>query len=227
MSFYRRKEIPILLTTFLAVVMIVSAFASQKIKEIQDFASTLQTWVLVMVNFAVILGAVMIIRAHKGRIERRKPGDNSWMFSVWLIGALILYLMLGIYGVEVSNSASPTRDPTFAWIYNNAVVSLDSAMYSLLAFFIASAAFRAFKARTKEAAVLLLSGGAIMLYNAPAGSVVFGPLGPQFVALGEWIMNVPNMAGFRGIIIGAAVGAIALGIRVMTGRERGYLGGGE
>jgi len=66
-----------------------------------------------------------------------------------------------------------------------------------------------------------------MLYNAPAGSVIFGPLAPQFNDLGDWIMNVPNMAGFRGILIGAAVGAISLGIRVMTGRERGYLGAGE
>jgi hypothetical protein len=224
-SFYKRKELPILLTSFIAVVMIVSTYF--RIKPVQDASSTLQTWMTVVVNFAAILGTVMILRQHKIRIEKRKPGDNSWMFSVWLIGLLLFYLVLGIYGVESSNSATPTRDPTFLWIYNNAQVSLDSAMYSILAFYIASASFRAFKARTKEAAVLLVTAGAMMLYNAPAGAAVFGPLAPQFNAFGEWLLNVPNMAGFRGILIGAAVGAIALGIRVMIGRERGYLGGGE
>jgi len=225
MSFYKRKEIPILLTTFIALVMIFSTFF--KVKAAQDFASTMQTWVLVIVNFTVILGIVMITRMHKGRIEKRKPGDNSWIFSVWLIVLVVFYFLLGVYGVESSRSATPTRNPAFAWVYTNINVALDSAMYSMLAFFISSAAFRAFKARTKEAAVLLLSAAVIMLYNAPAGSVIFGPLAEQFNALSEWILNVPNMAGFRGILIGAAVGAISLGIRVMTGRERGYLGAGE
>jgi len=223
---YRRKEIPIVLTTILAVVVIFSVFF--KVPAVEQAASQLQTWTSnVVVNFAVIVGLIMVVKMHKSRIGRRKPGDKSWMFSAWLIGLLIIYVLLGIYGVESSRSATPTRDPTFRWVYDNVIVSLDSSMYSMLAFYIASAAFRAFKARTKEAAVLLLSAGVLMLYNAPAGSVIFGPLAPQFNMLGEWILNVPNMAGFRGIIIGAAVGAISLGIRVMTGRERGYLGGGE
>jgi len=223
---YRRKEIPIALTTLLALVVIFSVFF--KVPATDQAASWLQNWTAnVIVNFAVIVGIIMVVKMHKSRIDRRKPGDKSWMFSAWLIGLLIVYLLLGIYGVESSRAAAPTRDPTFRWIYDNVIVSLDSSMYSMLAFFIASAAFRAFKARTKEAAVLLLSAAVLMLYNAPAGSVIFGPLAPQFNALGEWVLNVPNMAGFRGIVIGAAVGAISLGIRVMTGRERGYLGGGE
>lgn len=225
MSFYKRKEFPIMLTTLLALIMIFSTYF--RIKPVQDFSSTLQAWTVTIVNFSAILGVVMILRQHKNRIVRRKPGDNSWMFSVWLIALTVFYLVLGIYGVESSLSATPTRDPTFSWIYNNAQVSLDSAVYSLLAFYITSASFRAFKARSKEAAVLLISAAVMMLYNAPAGSVIFGPLATQFNSFGEWLLNVPNMAAFRGIIIGAAVGAIALGIRVMVGRERGYLGAGE
>jgi hypothetical protein len=225
MSFYKRKEIPILLTAFIALVMIFSTFF--RVPAATDLANTLQTWVLVIVNFTVILGIVMISRMHKARIEKRKPGDLNWLFSVWLIALVVFYFLLGVYGIESTRSSSPTRNPVFLWIYNNCNVALDSAMYSLLAFYIASAAFRAFKARTKEAAVLLVSAAVIMLYNAPAGSVIFGPLAPQFNAFSEWILNVPNMAGFRGIIIGAAVGAISLGIRVLTGRERGYLGAGE
>lgn len=214
-----------MLTTLLALIMIFSTYF--RIKPVQDFSSTLQAWTVTIVNFSAILGVVMILRQHKNRIVRRKPGDNSWMFSVWLIALTVFYLVLGIYGVESSLSATPTRDPTFSWIYNNAQVSLDSAVYSLLAFYITSASFRAFKARSKEAAVLLISAAVMMLYNAPAGSVIFGPLATQFNSFGEWLLNVPNMAAFRGIIIGAAVGAIALGIRVMVGRERGYLGAGE
>ena len=225
MSFYKRKELPIILTTLIALIMIFATYF--RIKPVQDLSTTLQTWTLIIANFAAILGTVMILRQNKNRIVNRKPGDKSWIFAVWLIALLIFYLGLGIYGVEASLSAMPTRDPTFSWIYNNAQVSLDSAMYSLLAFYIASASFRAFKARSKEAAVLLVSAAAMMLYNAPAGSLIFGPWASQFNAFGDWLLNVPNMAAFRGILIGLAVGTIAIGIRVMTGRERGYLGAGE
>jgi hypothetical protein len=225
MSFYKRKELPIVITALCALLAIFAYFL--KVPAVKSASTTVQTWMLVMVNFAVVVGFLMVIKMHKKRIDKRQPGDKSWLFSVWLIVLLIAYVLLGIYGVESTRTAAPTNDWTFNWIYNNAVVALDSAMYSLLAFFIASASFRAFKARTKEAGVLLISGAITMLYNAPAGSAIFGPLAPSFNDLGDWILNVPNMAGFRGILIGAAVGAISLGIRVLTGRERGYLGAGE
>jgi len=225
MSFYRRKEIPIALTAFCALLAIFAFYF--KIPEAKTASTTVQTWMLVMVNFAVVVGFGMILRMHKRRIDKRKPGDKSWLFSAWLIFVLIVFVLLGIYGVESTGTAAPTNLWAFNWIYTNAIVALDSAMYSMLAFFIASASFRAFKARTKEAAVLLVSGAITMLYNAPAGSVIFGPFAQRFNDLGDWILNVPNMAGFRGIMIGAAVGAISLGIRVLTGRERGYLGAGE
>jgi len=225
MSFYKRKELPIVITTLTALLMIFATYF--KVPQAKSASTTVQTWMLVMVNFAVVVGFLMVIRMHKKRIDKRQPGDKSWLFSVWLIIVLIAYALLGIYGVESTRTSAPTNDWSFNWVYTNAVVALDSAMYSLLAFFIASASFRAFKARTKEAAVLLVSGAVTMLYNAPAGSSIFGPLAPNFNDFSEWILNVPNMAGFRGILIGAAVGAISLGIRVLTGRERGYLGAGE
>ena len=225
MSFYKRKELPIVITTLTALLMIFATYF--KVPQAKSASTTVQTWMLVMVNFAVVVGFLMVIRMHKKRIDKRQPGDRSWLFSVWLIIVLIAYVLLGIYGVESTRTSAPTNDWSFNWVYTNAVVALDSAMYSLLAFFIASASFRAFKARTKEAAVLLVSGAITMLYNAPAGSSIFGPLAPNFNDFSEWILNVPNMAGFRGILIGAAVGAISLGIRVLTGRERGYLGAGE
>jgi len=225
MSFYKRKELPIVITTLTALLMIFATYF--KVPQAKSASTTVQTWMLVMVNFAVVVGFLMVIRMHKKRIDKRQPGDKSWLFSVWLIIVLIAYALLGIYGVESTRTSAPTNFWSFNWVYTNAVVALDSAMYSLLAFFIASASFRAFKARTKEAAVLLVSGAITMLYNAPAGSSIFGPLAPNFNDFSEWILNVPNMAGFRGILIGAAVGAISLGIRVLTGRERGYLGAGE
>ena len=92
-------------------------------------------------------------------------------------------------------------------------------MYSLLAFYMASAGYRAFRARSWEATILLFSGFVMMLSSAPIGSAIFPPI----TMIGEWFMSVPNMAAQRGLILSIATGSIALGIRVYLGRER--LGG--
>ncbi|GAH30852.1 unnamed protein product, partial [marine sediment metagenome] len=42
----------------------------------------------------------------------------------------------------------------------------------------------------------------------------------------NWIFDVPNTATMRGVMMGAALGAIALAVRTLMGIERGYLRGG-
>ncbi len=100
-------------------------------------------------------------------------------------------------------------------------------MFSLLAFFIASAAFRAFRIRTVEAGLLAVAALIVMLGRVPVGDVMSGAL-PEWLRLGamqDWIMNVPQNAAKRAILIGAALGVMATGLRVILGIERSYLSG--
>jgi len=43
----------------------------------------------------------------------------------------------------------------------------------------------------------------------------------------DWIMNVPQNAAKRAVLMGAALGVMATGLRVILGIERSYLGGGD
>jgi hypothetical protein len=108
----------------------------------------------------------------------------------------------------------------FTWIYDNVFDPCNSTLFALLAFFIASAAFRAFRARNTEAALLLGSAILVMLGSMP----LMGHLSYDFVDVKEWIVDVGNNSGRRAIMMGAALGAIVTGLRIVLGIERSHLG---
>ncbi|HLU66483.1 MAG TPA: hypothetical protein VKZ63_09425 [Kofleriaceae bacterium] len=106
------------------------------------------------------------------------------------------------------------------WLYNYVFFPCQATMFSLLAFFIASAAFRAFRARNTEAALLLGAAIIVLLGRAPIGRFIYDAL-PEIT---NWIIDVPNNAGRRAIMMGAALGGIVTGLRVILGLERSHLG---
>ena len=108
----------------------------------------------------------------------------------------------------------------YTWFYDHVFAPCNATMFALLAFFIASAAFRAFRARNTEAALLLGAAIIIMLGRAPIGRAMTDML-PE---ISDWILDVPNNAGRRAIMMGAALGAIATSLRVILGLERSHLG---
>lgn len=108
----------------------------------------------------------------------------------------------------------------YTWFYDHVFDPCNSTMFALLAFFIASAAFRAFRARNTEAALLLGAAILVMIGRAPVG----GYISDFFPDLSTWILDIPNNAGRRAIMMGAALGGIVTGLRVILGIERSHLG---
>jgi hypothetical protein len=99
-------------------------------------------------------------------------------------------------------------------------IPLQATMFSLLAFFIASAAFRAFRARSLESTLLLAAGAVVMLGQVPLGDQLTGGLASRWLA---FLMVYVNAAGQKAIIIGATLGVLATGLRIVLGIERSYL----
>jgi hypothetical protein len=107
------------------------------------------------------------------------------------------------------------------WIFDHVFAPCNATMFALLAFFVASAAFRAFRARSIEAGLLLGAAIIVLLARAPIGA----RLSDSLPDLAQWILDVPSNGSRRAIMMGAAVAAIATSLRVILGLERSHLGG--
>jgi len=120
----------------------------------------------------------------------------------------------------------------FWWLYEYAFKPLTATMFAMLAFYVASAAFRAFRAKNLEATLLLATAFIILLGRTFAGVVVTAWLpdwlsGLRIENLTVTIMAVFNTAGSRAIVIGIALGIASTSLKVLLGIDRSYLGTGE
>ncbi|MCL2498236.1 MAG: hypothetical protein FWF06_06475 [Symbiobacteriaceae bacterium] len=160
--------------------------------------------------WAVGLGTLNLMRIHIRRINRRQ---DNWQYSVSLVVTYVIFLFLGVFLVGHQNNHF------FQAFFNSIQPHLSSTMFSVLCFYIASAAFRAFRMRSMEATMMLLSAFIIMLGNVPIGAAIFPPM-PQ---ISDWIMNQINTSSLRAMSIGLSMGGIAQTMRNLVGIERGHL----
>jgi len=101
-------------------------------------------------------------------------------------------------------------------------------MFALLAFYIASAAYRAFRVRTVEAGLLMAAALIVMLgmVNFGVGLTSWIPLDSpwrffRIEQLSQWTLSWINMPAYRAVIIGVAVGMLAMALRLWLSLERG------
>ena len=137
--------------------------------------------------------------------------------ATFIINTLLISGKYKLNTLEIGSS--------FMRIYDYIYVPLQATMFALLAFFVASASYRAFRARNKEATLLLVAGFVVMLGRVPVGEAfsIDGVL--SFSQMSQFIMSVPAMSVQSGIMIGVALGVISTSLRLILGIERSHLGG--
>jgi hypothetical protein len=197
------STIPTIITAFVGFVMIAEYVLN--IPVLNTLGGDLQRWGVVIGGFAIGLGVFNLTIHHSKVISRREEG--MWLPSILLLGSMYLMIIFGV--TTVYGGASEGFDFMYTYLQAPLVVTTKS----LLAFFIASAAYRAFRARSFEAALMLISAFFVMFFMVPLGTFL-GPV--PFV--GQWLRDVPMNAAFRTLKIGAVVGLISLGIRTLIGR---------
>jgi hypothetical protein len=121
----------------------------------------------------------------------------------------------------------PTPNPIAkAWstiLFEGALQSLDATMFSIIAFYITSAAYRAFRIRSLEATLLLVTAIIVMLGQITVGQMLTAWLPKEFhvEVIRNWILTKVNAPATRAIAVGLGIGSLAVGLRIWLGLERG------
>lgn len=245
-----RTRVPLIITAFVGTFMILKFFIAHP--WVLGIANELEQWGVITLAFAIILGVLNLAKINlKAVLERKK----DWGYKLVLVASMFFMMAAcGVkwYRDVVAEKAaaqvqqvtsSPgklsevtsmealvqARDATmaaskntvFQFMFDKVYNPLAATIFSLLAFYVASAAFRAFRARNFQSGLLLVSAIVVMIGRVPVG----GYFWKGFPYIQQWLMVWPNTAGQRAILMGAALGMIATGLRVIFGIERPYLKG--
>jgi len=113
------------------------------------------------------------------------------------------------------NASTSLSQRVYDLLYNGVFNQLGSAMFALLGVYIAAAAYRAFRIRSVESALMMIAALIVML-----GQISFGKhLYSEMPAIRQWLLEVPNSAAFRAIRLGAGVAGLMLAIRMWLSIE--------
>ncbi len=202
----------------------------------QDSVANIST---VVGAFAIGVGVISLLQLHTRAVARQRPG---WGNSVVLIVMFLLMLVFGLLNdyaphLHVFGSGVTSTD-VFNFLFQGGLTNLGAATFSMIAFYIASAAYRAFRIRSLEATLLMTAALIVML-----GAVFFGTVLTSWIpttsgvdALGrpienpwanfrieniaQWLLMQVNGAAQRGILFGLTVGLLATSLRLWLSLER-------
>ena len=234
-----KRTIPLLITAMVGFALIVAYF----IPQMQNWGETVAIWFDILAAIAFVLGGANLLKVHLKKVSDRVRG---WGYSVVVLVSFLATLAVGLGKIGVPPSV---QFPAFPWsggyrstggsfwfFYQYAFQPLTATMFAMLAFYVASAAFRAFRAKNVEAALLLGTAFIVLLGRTFAGVALTNWIDPnrwggfkylnglRIENLAVYIMSVFNTAGNRAIMIGIALGIVSTSLKLLLGVDRSYLG---
>lgn len=227
-----KQTVPLAIASVFGVLMIAGYF----VPPVAFLQAKAQEWYLIVSAIAFFVGGTNLVLYHLRKISDHEAG---WGYSVITLAAFFVTVAVGMLKLGVpALSEFPNyrwsgnyqeEGGAFWWLYEYLMQPITATMFALLAFYVASAAFRAFRAKNVEALLLLVTALIVLLSQTeePLRALLTGKppslnelILPQAAS---WIRSVFNTAGQRAIIIGIAMGVVATSLRILLGRDRSYL----
>jgi uncharacterized membrane protein (DUF485 family) len=215
MSNIMKREAVYAVTGIITVLMLLEYFFWPTA---QPWAETLRTWAVIVYNISLGLGAIRLLMQHSLNLQRRR---RNWEYSTILLVLFVVMVLTGFAGYIATGVQ--TNNQIYNWLFNNVYTPLGATLYPITGFYIFSAAYRAFRARNLDAALMLIAGCFVILSNAPVGEAIW----VGFARIGEWFRFTGQVPGMRMLALVGALGLISYGFRALLGKERGFYAGGD
>jgi hypothetical protein len=173
--------------------------------------------VLLLAGVSLLLGVVNVLALHLRRIVL---GQQDWPLSLLLIAVLIAVAGAGL--LTPAGAASPLLE----WVFDALIAPGQRALFALLVFFMAAAAFQ-FLRIGQRGGLWMLAGFLLLLLvqtplplwllsqkQLPAAASFLDPL----TNAARWLLDVPAMAALRGVLLGGSLAWIVIGARLLLGK---------
>jgi hypothetical protein len=220
-----KRWIPILVFAVIPGLIVLSGYLLPTNEMLVGLRHYLVECAVIVAAFAFLLGVFNILRVHGSNIRRREHG---WPYSILLLLAMLITVLPPIlqgiltardviqgqvFDSEVREMLVQSSEAVFRYL----ISPLGASVAALLVFTLSLAAFRLLRARRNAGTVLFLAIVVLVLL----GSTPLLGLG-WLAVIRDWIVNVPAMAGTRGLLLGVAIGSVITGLRVLLTLDRPY-----
>jgi hypothetical protein len=199
----------------------------------------------ILTAFLLLLGVFSLVRIHVIRVTKQQ---KDWFFSLVLLASIAIIALFGYMTWYTELNLTPEQleaaqnpDTWSMWrrgqdlLFDGLLQAMDAAMFSIIAFYILSAAYRAFRIRSIEATILLASALLVMLsllglaelfWNSAVDGMTGGNDGNilanfKLTEIAGFIRRNFQAPGLRAIDFGIGIGALAMALRLWLGLERG------
>lgn len=205
-----KKTVPFILTLSTGIFSFCYYFIPHK--QMQDLWFIATSWLMIIGGGAMAVGVISMIRTYWKK-ARNKQDPNRYYCYITLV-CMAAMSIVGFAGGIKSGTL-------FNTLFKFVMAPLESTMFSLLAFYIASAAFRSFRLKSFSAGLLLVSAMLVMLSQIPTGEVI----SPYIPKISAWILDHPNVAAQRAIQIGISIGVVSTALKIILGIDKSVFSG--
>lgn len=218
----------IMIVTFVGGLYFFVEFFLPKEWGIDQTLSTVTSITVSVSAMAVGVGVINLLKFHAGNVLRQR---QRWINSLALIVSVAVMFTYEVLSFHYQDAEA--IQTVHRVLFDQVYMAMDRTTFALLAFYIASAAYRAFRVKSFEASVMMMVSLVVMLGQIPLGQQLTAALGstdPTWNAflsslrveeLRAWIMDVWNVGAQRGIMFAVMVGGVAFSLRIWLGLEKG------
>jgi hypothetical protein len=170
-------------------------------------------WVGFLAAVALVLGVLNLLAVH----VQRATGERN------IYSLVLVFSILAVFGLAVTDALSITDNGVTA-VFNWIQVPLESALASLMAFFLLFLGFHMLKSQRSVGAILFWVTAVLILFSSVFTTTALLPASVReiFARFQLFVNDIIVLAGVRGLLIGIALGTITMSVRLLLGLDQPY-----